>query len=193
MDRRRFLLLHGLTGSGEGHWQVWLERRLREHGAWVSFPALTEPDAPHPEVWEAELAAELEVLARDAGERVVLAHSLGSILWLRHTASIRAEHSPDRVALIAPPCPPSELAEIAPFFPVGAEPERVRTAARATLLICSDNDPYCARGAAEVYGAPLGITTEIVAGGEHLNSDAGYGPWPELEQWCLGRRLGVSS
>lgn len=191
MDRR-LLILHGLTGSGDGHWQVWLEQRLREHGAWISFPELPEPDAPRPEVWEAQLAAELERLAGGAGERIVLAHSLGSILWLRHTASIRPEHRPDRVALIAPPCVPSEIEEIAPFFPVGAEPAQVRAAARTTLLICSDNDPYCPRGAAEVYGAPLGIDTEIVPGAEHLNSDAGFGPWPQLEAWCLGLRAGVS-
>jgi predicted alpha/beta hydrolase family esterase len=189
---RRFLILHGLTGSGGGHWQVWLDQRLRERGAWISFPELAEPDAPAPQVWEAQLAAELEDLARGAGERVVLAHSLGSILWLRHTTSIRPAHRPDRVALVAPPCGPSGIEEIAPFFPLELEPARVRAAAGATLLVCSDNDPYCPDGANVVYGATLGIASEVIPGGGHLNSDAGYGPWPQLEQWCLGRRLGLA-
>jgi serine hydrolase len=190
---RRFLLLHGLSGSSAEHWQVWLEGRLREHGAWIRFPELADPDAPVPEVWEGQLAAELEDLMRGAGERVVLAHSLGAILWLRHTRSIVPEQRPDRVVLVAPPCVPAGIPEIAPFFPVGAEADRVRAAAGTTLLVCSDNDPYCPDGANRVYGAPLGIASEVIPGAAHLNTDAGYGPWPQLEEWCLGLRLGLVS
>lgn len=189
---KRFLLLHGFTGSAPGHWQMWLAPRLREHGEWVSFPELAQPDDPDPEVWETQLAAELARLADGPGERVVVAHSLGGVLWLRHTARIRAEDRPDRVMLVAPPCDRSGIEEIAAFFPVGGDASRVRAAAGATLLVCSDNDPYCPKGARGVYGDALGIPTEVIPGAEHLNTDAGYGPWPHMEAWCLGQRPGMA-
>jgi predicted alpha/beta hydrolase family esterase len=188
----RFLIVHGLTGSSEGHWQMWLAARLRERGARVSFPELADKDAPVPLVWEEQLRTELAALAEGAGERVVVCHSLGSVSWLRNAAHVEPAHAPDRVLLVAPPCGSYGLEEMAEFFPVGADRASVAAAAGQTLLVCSDNDPYCPEGAEGVYGEPLGIATEVIPGGEHLNYDAGYGPWPHVEAWCLGVRSGVA-
>jgi hypothetical protein len=35
-----------------------------------------------------------------------------------------------------------------------------------------------------VYGAPLALATDLIPGGAHLNTDAGYGPWPSVLDWC---------
>ena len=50
-----YLFLHGLEGSGEGHWQRWLAPRLAGRGAAVAFPELPDPDDPDPAAWEGEL------------------------------------------------------------------------------------------------------------------------------------------
>jgi predicted alpha/beta hydrolase family esterase len=189
---QRFLILHGLGGSSLDHWQTWLAGRLGRLGAWVSYPEFPDSDNPSQRAWEQALERELAQLAAGAGERVVLCHSLGAVLWLRHSLRIEPTQRADRVLLVAPPGGPEADPAIVDFFPIGADGASVTVAAARTLLVCSDNDPYCPAGAASVYGELLGIETEVIPGGGHLNPDAGYGPWPHVEAWCLGVRPGVA-
>lgn len=185
----RVLILHGWQGSGEGHWQRWLAERLRQAGHHVQFPELPECDVPCPDRWGAVFRSELgRLAARRDDERIVIAHSLGCVLWLREAAAVAESRRVDRVALVAPPGPGAEIAELAGFYPTGAERDAVAAAARHTRLVCSDDDPYCPGGAAHVWGEPLGLEVDVVPGAGHLNVDAGYGPWPEMEAWCTGIR-----
>ncbi len=62
--------------------------------------------------------------------------------------------------------------------------DAVRKAADGTVLVSSDNDPYCPEGAAEAYGRPLKMPVTVIPGAGHLNTDSGYGPWPAVLDWC---------
>jgi serine hydrolase len=127
--------------------------------------------------------------ARQDDERVVVAHSLGCVLWLREAANVAPSRRVDRVALVAPPCPGASVPELAKFYPTGADREAVALAAGDTRLVCSDGDPYCpGENAARYWAAPLGLTVEVLAGAGHINVESGYGPWPAMEAWCLGER-----
>jgi predicted alpha/beta hydrolase family esterase len=184
-----FLILHGLSGSGPGHWQRWLADRLTQAGNGVHFPGLPDPDTPDPEAWLRVLLAELERL--DGDERVVICHSLSCITWL--TACAQIDRPVDRVALVAPPSLGAGLPEIVPFFPVMATAQGVARAAESTRLVCADNDPYCPDGAAALYGGPLALPTDVHPGRGHLNLDAGLGPWPAMEAWAQGAKNGVDT
>lgn len=190
MSRPSVLILHGWQGSGPEHWQTWLAGRLREAGAAVRYPDLPECETPCPDRWGAALHEELRALAAlDGSERVVCCHSLGCVLWLREAHRIAPALRVDRVALVAPPCPGAKVPELAGFYPTGFERPAIGAAARETRLVCSDDDPYCpGRGAREYWAQPLGLTVDFIPGGGHLNTDAGYGPWPAMEDWVLGRR-----
>jgi predicted alpha/beta hydrolase family esterase len=181
---RSFLILHGWTGSGPEHWQTWLAARLRARGETVSSPALPDADHPRPEAWLAALAAALERLPP---RPVVLCHSLGCILWLHH-AALHQEDIVERVLLVAPPCESAGVPELAPFFPAPLTP----VAGRGARLVCSDDDPYCPEGAADRYAA-LGAPVDLLPGTGHLNTDAGFGPWPAVEAWALGARDDVQA
>jgi predicted alpha/beta hydrolase family esterase len=188
MPRLRALILHGWQGSGPDHWQTWLAGRLAAAGAHVQYPDLPDCDVPCPDRWGAALHRELRELAAEDGERVVIAHSLGCVLWLREAARIRAAHRVDRVALVAPPCPGAKVPELAGFYPTGADKDAIDAAAGHTRLVCADDDPYCpGRGAAGHWGAPLELAVDLLPGAGHLNTEAGYGPWPAMEAWALGR------
>jgi predicted alpha/beta hydrolase family esterase len=176
-----YLLLHGLEGSGEGHWQRWLAPRLAGCGAAVAFPDLPDADDPDPSAWESELA---RVLGEVGEPPVVLAHSLGCVLWLRH-ASRAGERVAERVLLVAPPATEAVPAVVR-FSAFDPDPARVREAATETRIVCSDDDPYNPVGALKTHAEPLGLPVEVVAGAGHLNVDAGYGPWPAVERWALG-------
>ena len=168
-----FLILHGLAGSGPGHWQQWIAGRLRAAGRDVRFPDLPDALAPRRNAW-------LDVLARErTGGEIVLCHSLACILWLHHRA--QGGEDAERVLLVAPPGPGAGLPEIVDFFPVPLDGGLVTNAE----LVAADDDPYCPGGAARVYGEPLAVPSVVVPGGGHLNADAGFGPWPALEAWCL--------
>jgi predicted alpha/beta hydrolase family esterase len=175
-----FLILHGLEGSGPGHWQTWLAERLRARGERVSYPDLPEPFDPQPEAWREAVEAELDGL----DEPVVLCHSLACLLWLRLARDVEARRA-ERVLLVAPPRLP-DLAPVARFGPDGVAPADVRRAAGETLLVCSDNDPYCPPGAVAAYAEPLEIPAHVISGAGHINTDAGYGEWPAVEQWTFG-------
>jgi uncharacterized protein len=175
-----FLVLHGIEGSGPEHWQTWIARRLREHGAQVAYPDLPEADAPRLERWLAALDDELARLPPE--ETTVLCHSLGGLLWLHHSSDERERADVARALLVAPPQPDVEVPGSTGFRPVPLG----RSAARETRFVCSTNDPWCpadaSRRMAEAVGAPI----DWLEHAGHVNTDAGYGPWPQLEAWCLG-------
>ena len=184
MSQRSFLILHGLEGSGPGHWQTWLADRLRAGGERVAFPMLPEADHPRLDEWLRELGRHLQDSAPRAG-RTVVCHSLGCLLWLHHARTATPEAGAARVLLVAPPCQSSGIAEIDDFFPVPLSPVAVAGAASQTRLVCAANDPYCPEGALRRYGNPLGLTVDLIADAGHLSGDDGYGPWPAVEDWCL--------
>src|ERR1700741_4557615 len=140
-----FLILHGLGGSGPGHWQTWLAARLRAATERVAYPHPPDADRPSLDRWREALDGELAALP---GEGIVVCHSLACLLWLHHVADGGAQAT--RVLLVAPPSENSGIEEVAGFFPV---PLPRLTGAR---LVWSDDDPHCPEGAADLYGAPLG-------------------------------------
>jgi serine hydrolase len=74
------------------------------------------------------------------------------------------------------------------FRPDGVDASHLRAAAAQTRMLCSDADPYCPTGAAATFGIPLELDYDVIEGGGHLNTDAGYGPWPDIEGWALSAR-----
>jgi predicted alpha/beta hydrolase family esterase len=186
-EQRRFLVLHGYTNRRpEGHWQRRLTTALRDAGEQVVYPALPDTDDPRLEDWLEVLGTELELLGDPATvERVVVAHSLGAVLWL-HAAARGLEAPVDRVLLVAPPGP-AETAESIPRFvlPDGLDAAAVAAAARSTLLVCSDADPWCAGGQVAAYAEPLGLRSVVIPGAAHLALGDGFGPWPEVVAWAL--------
>jgi len=88
------------------------------------------------------------------------------------------------VVLVAPPSPRTPIPELAPFLPVPLDVDLVRHAADGTVLVCSDNDPYCPEGAAIAYGRSLKMATTVLPGLRHINVEAGFGPWPAMLDWC---------
>ncbi len=178
-----FLILHGWQNfRPEGHWQYELARDLRAAGRRVEYPQLPDASAPSAAVWASTVARLLGELAAEGRPVTVVCHSLSALLWLGSAPDASAV---DRVLLVAPPSPAviAGIDEIAEF---GALPRPPRTAdAPATVIVASDNDPFCPEGAEAAFGGPLGIPVVVIPGGGHLELTAGYGHWPAVTAWCL--------
>ena len=175
------VIVHGWQGNEPSHWQTWLAAELSGSGRDVRYPSLPDVDTPQLSPWLAALDGTLDGLPDDGFD--VVCHSLGVLLWLHH-ARAGDRPRPARVVLVAPPSPRTPIPELAPFLPVPLDVDLVRHAADGTVLVCSDNDPYCPEGAAIAYGRPLKMATTVLPGLRHINVEAGFGPWPAMLDWC---------
>jgi serine hydrolase len=185
------LLLHGYTGSGPRHWQSWLAGQLADAGGLVDLPRFTDPDRPDLEVWLAELRNHLRA-APTEGERVLLAHSCGASLWLHHAARLTDDPADlalrfDRALLVAPPGPQWHVPEVHGFTPAPLDAAGIRRAASRTRLVAGEDDETCSVADAIDAAAALKIDLDVVAGGAHLSTDAGYGPWPAMLSWVTDK------
>lgn len=175
------VVVPGWNGSGEGHWQTWLEDELRAAGRETVRPEVADWDRPDLAGWLTALRTAIAPLPADGFD--VVAHSLGAVLWLHHSTDPQGPR-PARVALVSPVSPTLEYPEIAEFLPPPLDVDAVRAAADGTVLVAGSDDPYLPEGVAAAYGVPLKMATTIVEDGGHLNTDAGYGEWPAMLSWC---------
>lgn len=176
------MVVPGWQGSGEGHWQTWLEEQLKAAGRPTLRPVFASLERPDLADWLTGLRAAIAGLPADAYD--IVAHSLGAVAWLHHVVEPGDSPRPARVALVAPPSPQTTVPEIAGFFPPPLDIDAVRHGADGTVLIAGDNDPYIPEGIAAAYALPLKIATTVIPDGGHLNVEAGYGEWPSMLDWC---------
>lgn len=173
----RVLLLHGFQHTRpRTHWMWWLAEELRARRIPVQYPQFPTPDAPDRGQWRDLALAELEMLGD--GERIVIAHSLGTVLW-RHLEAAGEAPAVDRVLLVAPPGlvrPPAGLEQWA--FATDPAP---RWGCPVTMLARA-SDPYRREPLAEVAEA-WGVPAVELPGAGHVNPDDGHGPWASMLAW----------
>jgi len=188
---RRFLLLHGLDNHRpRDHWMWWLAESLRQRGEQVLYPQFPAPGQPSLEAWTELLHAELAQLGDR--ERVVVAHSLGTALWLRAALALPGELRVDRVLLVSPLGEQAFCAENRneEFSVSGVGSEEVAAAARSTRAVVSTTDPYTPVEPV-VWAAGLGVEVDFLDGAGHITPGDGYGPWPGVLDWCLDETVPV--
>ncbi|MFC0218487.1 RBBP9/YdeN family alpha/beta hydrolase [Pseudochelatococcus lubricantis] len=163
------LIVPGLSGSDEGHWQSRWEDRLST----ATRVAQVDWNAPDREAWVGTLVQAVAATTRPA---VIVAHSLGA-LTAAHAAPEFASGKVIGGFLVA--VPDAEQAEgmpaeVARFGPVPTEPLPF-----PSLFVASRNDPFCSFSRAQEIALDWGA--QIVDAGEvgHLNAASGHGPWPE--------------
>lgn len=80
--------------------------------------------------------------------------------------------------LVAPP--DVERAEL-PLELVGFRPAPCTPLPFRSVLVASENDPYINVEVARQLAAACGSEFVALGAAGHINTDAGYGPWPEGE------------
>ena len=162
------LLLPGWQGSGPEHWQM---RWAKVHG----YSVVEQNDWQRPR--RGDWLARLDEVVIDAPSPVVLvAHSLGCILvsaWAvfsRHTAKVRA-------ALLVAPGDVAQpgLQEVLPgWLPIEGRPLPFRS-----IVVGSDNDPYCSAERAQQLARNWSAHWVGLGAAGHINADSSLGDWPE--------------
>lgn len=162
------LIVPGYGNSGPHHWQTrWQSRipsaRRVEQTNWLK-PVLEE--------W-------VETLVRSANKAekpiVLVGHSLGVPTIIHAIPQIRAKIA--GAFLVAPPDVADPNIRPKHFMTFGPYPrERLPF---PTLLVASRNDHYGTYEAAEELAEAWGALLLDAGEAGHINTDAGYGPWPE--------------
>ncbi|MDB5591794.1 alpha/beta hydrolase [Enterovirga sp.] len=162
------IIVPGLGGSGPGHWQTRWEAKLStarrvEQADW---------DRPEREDWVEQIVQAVRASRRPA---LLVAHSLG-VVAVAHAAPAFPAHLVRGAMLVAMPDVerPDMPAHLHGFSPIPREPLPF-----PSLLVASRNDPYAAYERAEDFAFAWG--SALVDAGEagHLNTESGFGPWPE--------------
>ena len=160
------LIIPGLNGSGEGHWQdYWLQDD--PDAVLVSQRDWSRPDF-------AEWTAEIEkALARHPGS-ILVAHSIGAVI----AAGIATRPSRHLVkgALFVAPC---DLLRVSSLHPGAVSVRGIpsETLPFPSLLVASRNDPYMPYEMAVQYADALGSDLVDLGRAGHVNIASGYGRW----------------
>ena len=177
----RVLLLPGWLNSGPGHWQSRWEAlhgwRRVEQDDW-QWPRRGD--------WMARLDEELQ--ASDA-PTVLVAHSLGCQLvaaWAAHSSHTQGVHA---ALLVAPP--DTEREDTPPNLYSWRPIVRARLPF-ASLVLASNDDPYCSVDRAQALAADWGSELRLVGARGHINHESGLGDWPQgramLDELTAARR-----
>lgn len=169
-ENPKILIIPGLNNSGPEHWQTKWAAKLPE----VTWVQLGGWDNPRRAAWVTNLGIAIQ---QQSGPKILVAHSLGCLAvawWAMHEPN--AAHCEIVGALlVAPPnvdCV-SKGSKLADFAPA----PKVRMPFK-TLLVGSENDPYCSRHHAEKLSRRWGARFINAGLCGHINADSGIGEWP---------------
>ena len=170
MSDRPVLVLPGYDDSGPGHWQTLWEKarpsfRRVQQRSWT---------APVCDEWVAALDAAIVAVPAPP---VLVAHSIGCHTIAHHAARHRrAVHG---ALLVAPPNvdDPDFPPLIQGFRPIPRAPLPF-----PSIVVASDDDWYIGADDARALATAWGSRFVLLERAGHINTDAGFGPWPEGER-----------
>lgn len=163
----KLLIVPGRGGSGEAHWQTYLERatpgsvRVQQED-W---------DAPDLAAWAARLDATVRRLSEPP---LAVAHSFGC-LALAHAD--RVYGTPFKASFLVAPADPRRFAL--------ADGLVLQRLSHRSELLASTNDPWLSLERVEVLAEAWGSRLHVLGALGHINVDSGFGPWPEMQEWVL--------
>lgn len=169
----------GLHGSEAAHWQSWLEREMPgarrvEQRAW---------DAPNLAIWS---DAVREVLAGIDGPIVIAAHSFGCLATahaLSHGSAFHARGASVKGVLFVAPASPAKFRFAGEFS--------ARRLDTLSLVVGSQTDPWMPLDDARMLAQRWNSAFVNLGDAGHINTAAGFGPWPLAKHFVetLARRV----
>jgi predicted alpha/beta hydrolase family esterase len=160
---------------------------LRNQGHQVWYPQFPSPETPDPKEWQDLLRQESNMMDEVEGEKICIAHSLGTTNWLIGALNNIYQEPFDRVLLVAPPDPEmTAQAEGIHGEPIDLSDPSLETQAKkwakSLTVMASDNDQWLPRGVG-IYAAPLGLEPLVLEGAGHFSLDDGWGIWNGILNW----------
>lgn len=160
------LIIPGLNGSDEGHWQ-WHWQKERPDCLTVQQ---ADWKTPFVDCWVAKVETELEA----AGEAYIVAHSLGCLVVAKLAAHPAARRI--KAALLVAPCDPKLTEDLHPgMIDFGQAP--VGAPRCPSLIVGSLNDLYMPIDELTQLGQSWSLPVHNLGLAGHINIASGYGRW----------------
>ncbi|WP_347558932.1 alpha/beta hydrolase [Robbsia sp. KACC 23696] len=166
------LIVPGLHGSEDAHWQSCLERTM------PSARRVIQRDWARPSLkeWSERVRAEIAIAAAESDAPIVLVgHSFGCLTIaaaLLESGAACGDQGLDRVAaaLLVAPANPARF---------DIDPSRLRAALPVTsVTVGSENDPWMPFDAVRQFAQAWGSSLINLGNAGHINVASGFGPWP---------------
>lgn len=172
--KRTTLIIPGYRGSGPDHWQSWFEKELpgarRAKGIDWDEPLLA--------TWANAVRHEIDLAAHPVW---LVAHSFGCLASI-----VAAADCPDKVAgaMFVAPADPNRFTALG----LRSEHDHAESVARwlparpqnfPSALVASSNDPWSKLTVAAYWAQRWGSHFICAGNAGHINTDAGFGLWPE--------------
>ena len=175
MTNETILIVPGYQGSGSAHWQTWIEHQI---------PGATRVI----QNWERPILGEwsynITSAVKTANAPVwIIAHSFGCLASI-----VACSENPENIKglmLVAPADPERfDFGGVKKWHGYGAS-ESIRSSIPTKLLpspsmvVASSNDPWMQASKASLWGGCWGSAMFTLKDAGHINTDAGFGPWPD--------------
>jgi len=161
------IIVPGWKDSGPGHWQTRWAHCL-PHAQRVRQPDWQTPD---PATWNATVASYVDTAACPV---LLIAHSLGCLAAVGLPVPLRAKVAG---ALLVAPADVERPG--APDCLRGFGPVPLHSLPFQSVVVAGSDDPYCSLERAREFAAAWGSRLEVVPQGGHINTDSGFGEWPQ--------------
>lgn len=172
----RVLVVPGFHGSGDAHWQTWVEKELgsaeRVRGIDWEQPIVKQ--------WARAITRALD---ESSVPTVVVAHSFGC---LASSVAIASRPHLDLAAVFVAPAHPERFAPFGvrndPSLPSIAQYLPDRALNVPGVVVASQNDPWMKLQHAYAWARRWDLVFHDAGAVDHINVDSGFGPWP----WIIG-------
>lgn len=155
------LIVPGLNSSGPAHWQSWFETRI------PGAVRVIQRDWKRPDLaqWSSRVRREI---SRHSDGLLIVAHSFGVLAAVQAADDYRGRIGG---ALLVAPADPDKfgVADLLPQAPLDFP----------SVIVASSNDPWLRLERARHYAALWGADLVNLGAAGHINTETGYGPWPE--------------
>lgn len=179
MKNTEYIILHGLNGSSQGHWQWYLHKDLKKLGKKVYFPQFPNNENPDLNTWMNYLDKFKKHIHENT---VIIAHSMGVILWL-HYLEKNIGIKIKKIILVAPPS--KDFLEsndsTKTFSNFVLNNELFQNSTKNSFLIATENDEFCLPNAKINFLEKLNMNyLELPPEAGHINIKSGYGYWEKI-------------
>ncbi len=155
------LIIPGLNSSGPGHWQTWFESRIPGSVRVIQ----RDWKDPHLPDWSSRVRREI---SRTPGRLWIVAHSFGCLAAVQAASDYSERVSG---ALLVAPADPGKfkLDGFLPDQPLGFR----------SVVVASSNDPWMSLERTAFWADLWSSDFVNLGAAGHINTQAGFGPWPE--------------